>query len=283
MTPSHSLPSFSSALRQLTHLDEKTAKRQELLAALDPEFYRDVITPLRLDTKLAKVALEEIFKHVLGGVVVCPPQRLARVGHDAETDPPPTRDSDSRQRGGGAGGVRFPPSMQASGAMRGTASRAESFMGAIDVLGVRVTVLRLLRSPAKGNWPQSHYKAAVHCISFHHALSSAFVQECSLCPGHYHDTARCPTMCGECDGSLRDAAADMDDVVPAFQTAFDSEDDATFAALCQQHDQPLVREDSEPFTYPETLEMGLRAQYVGVAHGGSSAADMGDALAAAPT
>ncbi|KAK3285535.1 hypothetical protein CYMTET_6867 [Cymbomonas tetramitiformis] len=45
-------------------MDEKTAKRQ-LLAALDPELHREVITPLRLDTKLAKVALEEIFTHVL--------------------------------------------------------------------------------------------------------------------------------------------------------------------------------------------------------------------------
>ncbi|KAK3238136.1 hypothetical protein CYMTET_51832 [Cymbomonas tetramitiformis] len=45
-------------------MDEKAAKRQ-LLAALDPEFYREVITPLRLDTELAKMALEEIFAHVL--------------------------------------------------------------------------------------------------------------------------------------------------------------------------------------------------------------------------
>ncbi|KAK3284938.1 hypothetical protein CYMTET_7435 [Cymbomonas tetramitiformis] len=34
-------------------MDEKIAKRQ-LLAALDPEFYKEVITPLRLDTELAK-------------------------------------------------------------------------------------------------------------------------------------------------------------------------------------------------------------------------------------
>ncbi|KAK3235503.1 hypothetical protein CYMTET_54300 [Cymbomonas tetramitiformis] len=73
----------------------------------------------------------------------------------------------------------------------------------------------------------------------------------------------------------------MDDVVSTFQTAFDSEDDAAFAPLCQRHDQPLVRDDSEPFTYPETLDMGLRAQYVGVAHGESSATDMSDALAEA--
>ncbi|KAK3280416.1 hypothetical protein CYMTET_11742 [Cymbomonas tetramitiformis] len=46
-------------------MDEKTAKRQ-LLAALDPEFYKEVIiTPLRLDTELAKVALKEICTHIL--------------------------------------------------------------------------------------------------------------------------------------------------------------------------------------------------------------------------
>ncbi|KAK3257051.1 hypothetical protein CYMTET_33848 [Cymbomonas tetramitiformis] len=131
-------------------MDEKAAKRQ-LLAALHPEFYREVITPLRLDTELAKMTLEEIFTHVLevwwfahpngapsrakvnlhvphvaaayaGGDmralvegleraardVSALLESLARVGHDAEPDPPPTRDSDFRQRGGG--GVRFPPS-----------------------------------------------------------------------------------------------------------------------------------------------------------------------------
>ncbi|KAK3234078.1 hypothetical protein CYMTET_55659 [Cymbomonas tetramitiformis] len=102
-------------------MDEKAAKRQ-LLAALDPEFYREVITPMRLDTELAKMALEEIFAHVLEVWWCAHPngleravrdvsallESLAGVGHDAEPDPPSTRDSDSRQRGGG--GVRFPPS-----------------------------------------------------------------------------------------------------------------------------------------------------------------------------
>ncbi|KAK3242855.1 hypothetical protein CYMTET_47473 [Cymbomonas tetramitiformis] len=45
-------------------LDDKAAKRQ-LLAALDAEFYREVITPLRLDTELAKVGIEEIYTHIL--------------------------------------------------------------------------------------------------------------------------------------------------------------------------------------------------------------------------
>ncbi|KAK3260853.1 hypothetical protein CYMTET_30212 [Cymbomonas tetramitiformis] len=46
-------------------MDEKAAIKRQLLAALDPEFYREVITPLRLDTELAKMTLEEIFAHVL--------------------------------------------------------------------------------------------------------------------------------------------------------------------------------------------------------------------------
>ncbi|KAK3279395.1 hypothetical protein CYMTET_12719 [Cymbomonas tetramitiformis] len=58
--------------------DEKAAKRQ-LLAALDPDFYREVITrPLRLDTELVKVPLEEIFTHVLHiGFMPPPPFRGA--------------------------------------------------------------------------------------------------------------------------------------------------------------------------------------------------------------
>ncbi|KAK3274213.1 hypothetical protein CYMTET_17590 [Cymbomonas tetramitiformis] len=129
-------------------LDEKAAKRQ-LLAALDPEFYREVITPLRLDTELAKVGIEEVYTHIL--------------------------------------------------------------------------------------------------------------EECPLCPGHFHDTARCPAVCGSCDVGLRNAATDLDEVVSDFQTAFDDEDDKGFAELCQQHDQPLVRDDPEPFTYPVKHDVGLRA------------------------
>ncbi|KAK3238228.1 hypothetical protein CYMTET_51744 [Cymbomonas tetramitiformis] len=74
--------------------------------------------------------------------------------------------------------------------------------------------------------------------------------ECPLCPGHFHDTARCPEVCGSCDVELRDAAMDLDEVVSAFQTAFDNENDEEFADLCHEHDQPLVRTDPEPFTYP---------------------------------
>ncbi|KAK3281753.1 hypothetical protein CYMTET_10486 [Cymbomonas tetramitiformis] len=45
-------------------LDDWAAKRQ-LLAALEPSFYKEVITPLCLDTELAKVPHEEIYTHVL--------------------------------------------------------------------------------------------------------------------------------------------------------------------------------------------------------------------------
>ncbi|KAK3236196.1 hypothetical protein CYMTET_53651 [Cymbomonas tetramitiformis] len=73
----------------------------------------------------------------------------------------------------------------------------------------------------------------------------------------------------------------MDGVVSAFQTAFDDEDDGAFAELCKQHNQPLVRGESEPFTYPEALGIGLRAQYAGLARSDSPSADMRDALAEA--
>ncbi|KAK3232576.1 hypothetical protein CYMTET_57080 [Cymbomonas tetramitiformis] len=54
-------------------LDDEAAKRQ-LLAALDTEFYKEVITPLRLDTELAKVSIEEVYTHILEVyVVVCEP------------------------------------------------------------------------------------------------------------------------------------------------------------------------------------------------------------------
>ncbi|KAK3271685.1 hypothetical protein CYMTET_19981 [Cymbomonas tetramitiformis] len=43
---------------------------------------------------------------------------------------------------------------------------------------------------------------------------------------------------------------DLDEIVSAFQTAFDEENDEDFADLCHVHDQPLVRNDPEPFTYP---------------------------------
>ncbi|KAK3247305.1 hypothetical protein CYMTET_43192 [Cymbomonas tetramitiformis] len=57
-------------------------------------------------------------------------------------------------------------------------------------------------------------------------------------------------------------ADDADGLVSAFQTAFDSEDDASFARLCARHDRPLVRQDEEPFTFAENVDVGLRAQWL---------------------
>ncbi|KAK3235949.1 hypothetical protein CYMTET_53886 [Cymbomonas tetramitiformis] len=56
----------------------------------------------------------------------------------------------------------------------------------------------------------------------------------------------------------------MDTVVSAFQTAFNDEDDANFAQLCQRYPKPTVRDSSEPFTYSSALDLGLRAQYAGM-------------------
>ncbi|KAK3232577.1 hypothetical protein CYMTET_57081 [Cymbomonas tetramitiformis] len=122
--------------------------------------------------------------------------------------------------------------------------------------------------PKGGNWPQGIRAQGARSISFHSA-SSAFVQECPLCPGHFHDTARCLEVCGSCDVELRDAAMDLDEVVSAFQTAFDDENDEDFADLCHQHDQPLVRDDPEPFTYQVQRDVGLRAHYAGLGRGAS--------------
>ncbi|KAK3242874.1 hypothetical protein CYMTET_47450 [Cymbomonas tetramitiformis] len=126
---------------------------------------------------------------------------------------------------------------------------------------------RFAASPLKtdGNWRQDHYKKnSAHNISFHVA-SSAFVPECARCPpGHFHDTANCPMddmACAECDLVTAD---ENDEIVSAFQTAFDAQDDATFARLCGQHDQPVVRHDEEPFTFADDNNIGLRAQYAGL-------------------
>ncbi|KAK3270395.1 hypothetical protein CYMTET_21205 [Cymbomonas tetramitiformis] len=82
-------------------LDEKAAKRQ-LLAALDPVFYKEVVTPLRLDTELAKE-----FQRVIRDAAALL-EGLKHANDDAHADPPPERRFGDRQKGGG--GVRFPPS-----------------------------------------------------------------------------------------------------------------------------------------------------------------------------
>ncbi|KAK3272901.1 hypothetical protein CYMTET_18828 [Cymbomonas tetramitiformis] len=293
-------------------LDDEAAKRQ-LLAALDADFYKEVITPLRLDTELAKVSIEEVYTHVLevwwGANPNGPPTRpntaapihthtplglayagdeqsgisdfleeFARIIGEASTllaslrsderevarDTPPPRNDFPRRHGGG--GVKFPPSKWRDERNRRTDGK---FHGRNRHVGWKH---RFAAStlPKGGNWPQGMKPQGARSISFHSA-SSAFVQECPLCPGHFHDTARCPEVCGSCDVDLRDAAMDLDEVVSAFQTAFDNENDEEFADLCHEHDQPLVRTDPEPFTYPVRHDVGLRAHYAGLGHGASDA------------
>ncbi|KAK3241971.1 hypothetical protein CYMTET_48313 [Cymbomonas tetramitiformis] len=55
------------------------------------------------------------------------------------------------------------------------------------------------------------------------------------------------------------------------RTAFDDENDEEFARLCHRHDQPLVRDDPEPFTYPVEHDVGLRAHYAGLGRGAADA------------
>ncbi|KAK3244042.1 hypothetical protein CYMTET_46332 [Cymbomonas tetramitiformis] len=291
-------------------LDDEAAKRQ-LLAALDADFYKEVITPLRLDTELAKVSIEEVYTHVLevwwGANPNGPPTRpntaapihthtplglayagdeqsgisdfleeFARIIGEASTllaslrsderevarDTPPPRNDFPRRHGGG--GVKFPPSKWRDERNRRTDGK---FHGRNRHVGWKH---RFAAStlPKGGNWPQGMKPQGARSISFHSA-SSAFVQECPLCPGHFHDTARCPMVCGSCDVGLCDAAMDLDEIVSAFQTAFDEENDEDFADLCHVHDQPLVRNDPEPFTYPVRHDVGLRAHYAGLGHGAS--------------
>ncbi|KAK3249858.1 hypothetical protein CYMTET_40734 [Cymbomonas tetramitiformis] len=92
-----------------------------------------------------------------------------------------------------------------------------------------------------GNWSQGHArgKQGAHRISFH-ACSRAFVPQCARCPpGHWHDSANCPTADTECVECDIEDADEADEPGSAFQTAFDAEDDLTFARLCARHDQPL--------------------------------------------
>ncbi|KAK3272730.1 hypothetical protein CYMTET_18988 [Cymbomonas tetramitiformis] len=289
-------------------LDDQHAKRQ-LLSALDPDFYKEVIVPLRLDAELAKFSIEEIFAHVcevwwcahpegptttkhppslpLSAAYAsngAPPDFLSEFdrvlreafelltalrdsARDPVPHPPPPRhvahDRDRRS------GVSFPPSRWRDAHNRRPDNKfhgRNSFKGK----GYRFAAQPL---PKGGNWSQTTYrKQSAANISFH-SLSSAFIQECPLCPGHFHDTARCPAVGGVCGGDAAAAAQELDEVVSAFQAAFDSEDDSTFAELCHLHDAPHVRDGPEPFTYPEHASLGLRAQYAGLA--GQAPTDFG--------
>ncbi|KAK3251651.1 hypothetical protein CYMTET_39015 [Cymbomonas tetramitiformis] len=283
-------------------LDDQHAKRQ-LLSALDPEFYKEVITPLRLDTELDKYSIEEIYAHVCEVWWCAQPEGPTTAKHtpslplsaaytsrdvpktdllsefdrvlreafelldvlrdsarDPVPDPPPPRHvAHARDR---RAGVSFPPSKWRDAHNRkpnGIFHGRNSFRNK----GYRFAEKPL---PKGGNWSQSFYnkKNSASNISFH-SLSSAFIQECPMCPGHFHDTARCPAVDGVCGGDAAATAQELDEVVSAFQTAFDDEDDAAFAELCRLHDPPHVRSDPDPFTYPEHAALGLRAQYAGLA------------------
>ncbi|KAK3245401.1 hypothetical protein CYMTET_45028 [Cymbomonas tetramitiformis] len=166
-------------------LDEKAAKRQ-LLATLDPNFYKEVITPLRLDTELAKVNIEEIYTHVLE---VC------------------------------------------------------SGLGSLESANGE-------RSNPHKVWLLS-YQSGKESVPF---VPIIFMtpRVARLCVG---------IVMWDC---VIDGAYEMDDVVSAFQTAFDDEDDTAFAELCRQYDKPTVRDSTEPFTYSSALDLGLRAQYAGM-------------------
>ncbi|KAK3275504.1 hypothetical protein CYMTET_16367 [Cymbomonas tetramitiformis] len=259
---------------------DRHAKRQ-LLSALDPEFYKEVITPLRLDTKLDQVSLDEIYAHVCEvwwcanpdgpqqprkpGLVTAayasdrhassefidefdrvlrealsllhalrdPAAREAPPGPVEPHSPPPRRDGPPKGR---RPGVSFPPSK-----WRDASNRPGGKFHGRSGFGSRFAAPPL---PKGGQ------------------LFTTL--ECPLCPGHYHDTARCSAVDGACSGDATAAAHELDDVVSAFQAAFDDNDDAAFAQLCQQHEAPLVRSDPDPFTYPADLDLGLRAQYAGL-------------------
>ncbi|KAK3246963.1 hypothetical protein CYMTET_43529 [Cymbomonas tetramitiformis] len=171
-----------------------------------------------------------------------------------------------RQQPDGKRGVSFPPSRwrdernrRDDGKFHGRDNRVGGYGGRRNY--------RFAANPLKtdGNWRQDHYKKnSAQNISFHVA-SSAFVPECARCPpGHFHDTANCPKddmACAECDLVTAD---ENDEIVSAFQTAFDAQDDATFAQLCGRHDHPVVRHDEKPFTFAGDINIGLRAQYAGL-------------------
>ncbi|KAK3273157.1 hypothetical protein CYMTET_18588 [Cymbomonas tetramitiformis] len=113
---------------------------------------------------------------------------------------------------------------------------------------------------------QYYKKESAHNISFHVA-SFAFIPECARWPpGHYHDTANCPTddkACAECDLT---AADESDEIVSAFQTAFDVEDDAAFSrSFVFDMNNPLfVTIKSPSRSLATSINIGLWAQYAGL-------------------
>ncbi|KAK3238998.1 hypothetical protein CYMTET_51037 [Cymbomonas tetramitiformis] len=272
-----------------------------LLASLDTDFYDKVITTLRLDVELAKVELEDILAHILevweanAGRVKHVPfvdksnvlysglpsdvdvkaliknfqyhidaanKVLAALSDEDAHDEPTTRwQAPDTGKPTGKPGVHFPPS-----SWRDRRNRREDgkYHGRQRQWKHRFAASTL---PKGGNWSQDHRRRdgnkqfGMHAVSFH-VISKAFVPECVRCPpGFWHDSANCPTADIECDECVIEQADDADGLVSAFQTAFDTEDDTAFARLCAQHEHPLVRQDEEPFTFSETFDVGLRAQY----------------------
>ncbi|KAK3268456.1 hypothetical protein CYMTET_23046 [Cymbomonas tetramitiformis] len=263
-------------------LDDMMAKKQ-LLASLDPIMYDKVTTPLRLDVELAKPSLPTSPTMLYsGGVDVktlilefekqlesATSTLVALKDSVTKGDEPLSGFVDSSRRHpqrDGKRGVSFPPSRWRDERNRRDDGKFHGRDNRVGGYGGRKG-FRFAASPLKtdGNWSQNHYKKnSAHNISFHVA-SSAFVPECARCPpGHFHDTANCPTddmACAECDLVTAD---ENDEIVSAFKTAFDAQEDATFARLCGQHDQPVVRHDEEPFTFADDNNIGLRAQYAGL-------------------
>ncbi|KAK3238176.1 hypothetical protein CYMTET_51797 [Cymbomonas tetramitiformis] len=242
-------------------LDEMMAKKQ-LLASLDTEFYDKVITPLRLDVELAKVDLEDIYAHVLeiwdanAGKRKHVPLTDKNILYSGQ---PSDVDVKALIR-------EFQFHIDAANKNRRVDGK---FHGRRRDLKHRFAASPL---PKDGNWPQGVRRHngdkknyGMHSVSFHVLSKLAFVPECVRCPpGFWHDSANCPTADIECDKCVVEQADDADGLVSAFQTAFDTEDDTAFARLCAQHDHPLVRQDEEPFTFSEDIDVGLRAQYAGL-------------------
>ncbi|KAK3247854.1 hypothetical protein CYMTET_42660 [Cymbomonas tetramitiformis] len=72
---------------------------------------------------------------------------------------------------------------------------------------------------------------------------------------------------GACGSDAAAAAHEMDDLVSAFQTAFDEEDDSPFAELCSVHDPPLVwppRPPQTPACLPAWPKHGLCFRACGI-------------------
>ncbi|KAK3284353.1 hypothetical protein CYMTET_7999 [Cymbomonas tetramitiformis] len=191
---------------------------------------------------------------------------LAALSDEDARDEPTTRwPAPATGKPTGKPGVHFPPS-----SWRDRQNRREDgkFHGRKREWQHRFAASPL---PKGGNWQQGDRRRnndkkayGMHSVSFH-VLSKAFVPECVRCPpGFWHDSANCPTADIKCDECVIEQADDADGLVSAFQTAFDTEDDTAFARLCAQHDHPLVRQDEEPFTFSENIDVGLRAQYAGL-------------------